>query len=169
MTGDRGSRTSYRVVVVGLGSPIMSDDAVGLVVSERIGDMDLEEVDALQEAIGGLDIIPVIQGYRHAVIVDAIQTRQYEPGTIMLFDPEDFEPTITDASAHDVNLATAMSIGLNMDAASMPLSVRFVAVEVEDLQTVREGMTPKVAAAVDSAVNAVLHIISGFRGGADPE
>ena len=156
-------QTDDVILVVGLGSPIMSDDAIGLMVAQRIEDMHLERVETRQEAVGGLDIIPVLWGYRHAIIVDAIKTEQYEPGTIMIFDPEDFEPTITNASAHDINLATAMAIGRDMEPEQMPVSVRFVAIEVEDLQTMREGLTEKVEAALDQAVNAVKYLIDEFQ------
>ena len=151
------------VLVVGLGSPIMSDDAIGLMVAQNIEDMHLTGVETRQEAIGGLDIIPVLWGYRHAVIVDAIKTEQYEPGTVMIFDPEDFEPTITNASAHDINLATAMAIGRDMEPERMPISVRFVAIEVEDLQTMHEGLTEKVEASLGRATDAVLHLINEFQ------
>ena len=151
------------VLVIGLGSPIMSDDAIGLVVSDRIEAMGLKNVKTLQEAIGGLDIIPVLWGYKHAIIVDAIQTHDQEPGTIMIFDPEDFAPTITNASAHDFNLATAMKIGRDMEPEQMPDKVTFIAIEVEDIQTVHEGMTEKVEEAVDSAVDAVLHFIKEYQ------
>ena len=156
-------KRSDNVLVIGLGSPIMTDDAIGLVVSEKIEEMGLEGVETRQEAIGGLDIIPVLWGYRHAIIVDAIQTEQYEPGTVMIFDPEDFAPTITNASAHDFNLATAMKIGRDMEPEQMPDQVIFVAIEVEDIQTMHEGMTPKVDAAVGKAVDAVLHYIDDFQ------
>ena len=154
---------SDNILVIGLGSPIMSDDAIGLVVSEKIESMNLNKVETRQEAIGGLDIIPVLWGYKHAIIVDAIQTNQYEPGTVMIFDPEDFAPTITNASAHDFNLATAMKIGRDMEPEQMPDQVIFVAIEVEDIQTMHEGMTPKVDAAVGKAVDAVLHYINDFQ------
>ena len=156
-------QTDDVILVVGLGSPIMSDDAIGLIVAQKIEDMHLDKVETRQEAVGGLDIIPVLWGYRHAIIVDAIKTEQYEPGTIMIFDPEDFEPTITNASAHDINLATAMAIGRDMEPEQMPVSVRFVAIEVEDLQTMREGLTEKVEAAVEPAVNAVKYLIDEFQ------
>ena len=156
-------QTDDVILVVGLGSPIMSDDAIGLMVAQRIEDMHLDRVETRQEAVGGLDIIPVLWGYRHAIIVDAIKTEQYEPGTIMIFDPEDFEPTITNASAHAINLATAMAIGRDMEPEQMPVSVRFVAIEVEDLQTMREGLTEKVEAALDQAVNAVKYLIDEFQ------
>lgn len=154
---------SDEVLVIGLGSPIMSDDAIGLVVIDRIDAMNLDKVTTRQEAIGGLDIIPVLWGYKHAIIVDAIQTHQQEVGTIMIFDPEDFAPTITNASAHDFNLATAMKIGRDMEPEQMPDKVTFIAIEVEDIQTVHEGMTEKVEAAVDNAVDAVLHYIEEYQ------
>lgn len=157
------SQLSDTILVIGLGSPIMSDDAIGLEVAEAIGDMGLPYVETRQEAIGGLDIIPQLWGYRNVIIVDAIQTGQYEPGTIMFFDPEDFDDTIGDASAHDINLATGMRIGRQVEPEMMPESVRFVAIEVEDLQTVHEGMTPKVSEAKPRAVEAVVHLIEEFR------
>ncbi|MDR0309776.1 MAG: hydrogenase maturation protease [Candidatus Methanoplasma sp.] len=153
-----------RTVVIGLGSPIMCDDAVGLKVSEAIEALGLPDVDTLQEAVGGLDIIPMVSGYRFAIIVDAILTREYEPGTVLIFEPESFDCTIADVPAHDVNLATAIRMGSEMDNSVMPEILRFVAIEVEDLQTMSEEMTPKVAAAVGPAKNAVLHLLAEFRG-----
>jgi hydrogenase maturation protease len=81
----------------------------------------------------------------------------------MFFDPEDFDDTIGDASAHDINLATGMKIGRQVEPEMMPESVRFVAIEVEDIQTVHEGMTPKVIEAKPKAVDAVLHLIEELR------
>ena len=141
----------------------MSDDAVGLKVSEAVEELKMPDVDTLQEAVGGLDIIPMLSGYRFAVIVDAIQTRTYEPGTVLIFDPESFDSTIADVPAHDVNLATAIRIGRELDNSVMPDIIKFVAIEVDDLQTVSEEMTPLVVSAVDPAKNAVLHLISEFR------
>lgn len=151
------------VLIVGLGSPIMSDDAIGLEVVDEIERMGLPGVETRQEAIGGLDIIPVLWGYRNVIIVDAIQTRQYEPGTVMFFNPEDFDDTIGDASAHDINLATAMRIGRQVEPEMMPDKVRFVAVEAEDIATVNEGMTPKLIEAKPRAVEAVLHLLKEIQ------
>jgi len=157
-------KLSDRTIVIGLGSPIMCDDAVGLKVSEAVESLRLRDVDTLQEAIGGLEILPMISGYRFAIIVDAILTGEYEPGTILIFEPESFDCTVANVPAHDMNLATAIKIGRQMDNSVMPEIIRFVAIEVEDLQTMSEEMTPKVAASVEHAKDAVLHLISEFKG-----
>ena len=153
-----------RIAVIGLGSPIMCDDAVGLRVSEAIDALGMDDVDCFQEAIGGLDILPGIHGYSHAIVVDAIQTGEYGPGTVLLFRESDFDEVITDAATHDVNLPTAIKIGRKMDPEIMPETISFVAVEVQDIKTVTETMTSEVEAAVDSAKAAVLHLIETARG-----
>ncbi len=152
-----------RISVTGLGSPVMTDDSVGLRLAQRIADRRLPDTDVRQEAVGGLDILPCIRGYSYAVIVDAIQTWNYGPGTVLIFDVADFEDTVGDSAAHGVNLATAIKIGRQMDPDSMPLQVKFVAVEVADMQTMSEELAPAVAASLDSAERAVLHVIEEFR------
>ncbi len=152
-----------RIAVVGLGSPIMCDDAVGLRVSEEIDRMGLEDVDCFQEAIGGLDILPVIHNYTHAIVVDAIMTGEYGPGTVILYSEHDFDDVLAHAATHDVNLPTALKIGRQMDPELMPENIRFVAIEVQDIKTMSETMTPEVEDAVDSAKAAVLHIMDELR------
>ena len=152
-----------RIAVVGLGSPIMCDDAVGLRVSQCIEDMHIEGVECFQEAVGGLDILPIIHGFDMAVIVDAIMLGEYNPGTVLLFSESDFDSKIGEAASHDVNLPTAIKIGRQMDPVLMPGRIDFVAIEVQDIKTMSETMTPEVEDAVPSATNAVLHLIDGFR------
>lgn len=155
--------TKGRILVVGLGNSIMSDDAIGLIVAQNIEDKHLSGVDTCQETVGGLDIIPILLGYHHAIIIDAIKTEQYEPGTVMIFDLKDFESTIADTPTHGINLTTAIVIGKKMNPEEMPVSVKFVAVEVEDVQTMHEGLTEKVNASIKKATTAVEYLIQEFQ------
>ncbi len=152
-----------RIAVIGLGSPVMTDDSIGLRVSQAIQDMGLDGVDCFQEAVGGIEVLPLLRGYSYAVFVDAIQTYEYGPGTVLIFDVADFESTVADVPAHDVNIATAIRIGRQMDPDTMPLGIRFVAIEIKDMQTMSETLTPEVASSQESAKGAVLHVIKGFR------
>lgn len=157
------------VAVVGLGSPIMCDDAVGLRVSQAIEDMHLDGVDCHQEAVGGLDILPVIHGYRMAIIVDAIMTGEYAPGTVMVYTEHDFDEKIAEAASHDVNLPTAIRIGRQMDPEIMPDKITYIAIEVQDIKTMTETMTPEVESAVPVACDAVMHFIDEFRKQGSPD
>ncbi len=148
-----------RVLVIGLGSPIMTDDSVGLRVVERLTAMNLPNVLTIDEAVGGLDIIPLVLDHRKVIIVDAIQTRKDPPGSICVMDPDDFENTIFPGSAHEMNLPSAMALGRAMEPGRMPDVVRYVAIEAKDMATVSEDLTPEVQAAVEQAVATVLALI----------
>jgi hypothetical protein len=50
-----------------------------------------------------------------------------------------------------------------MDPSIMPEKIMYIAIEVEDIKTVSETMTPAVEASVDSAKNAVMHLIGQLR------
>lgn len=152
-----------RILIIGLGSPIMSDDAIGLHVVDAIEEMSLPGVCTQQEAIGGLDIIPIVMDNRNVIIVDAIQTFKSPPGTVMVMDPDDFQHTVAPASAHEMNLPSAMHLGRQLEPARMPEKVRFVAIEVQDIHTISEEMTPLVEAAISPAVQTVLRIIEEMR------
>lgn len=153
-----------RIAVIGLGSPIMTDDSIGLRISEDIDALGMPDVDCSQEAIGGLELLPFMRGYSYVLIVDAIQTWNYEPGTILIFDVADFEDTVSRGMpAHDINIATAVSLGKSMDPDTMPLQVKFVAMEIQDMQTMSEELTPVVASKRQSMVNASLSVIESFR------
>lgn len=141
----------------------MSDDALGPTVSEYISKFDLCGVRCYQEAVGGLDMLPIMYGYKFVVIIDAIQTAQYEPGTVMIFDESEFDDVVFTSTTHDINLPTAIKIGRKMSPKLMPDIIKFVAVEAEDTITLSEKMTQKVNDAIENTKDAVLYIISEFR------
>ena len=153
-----------RIALIGLGSPIMTDDSIGLRISEEVESMGLDDVDCFQEAIGGLELLPIMRGYSAVVIADAILTGMYDPGTILIFDVADFESTVNRGMpAHDINIATAVKMGRAMDASTMPDRILFVAMEIADMQTMSEELTPIVASKKSAMVDAVMDTIGRLR------
>jgi len=87
--------------------------------------------------------------------VDAIQTGAV-PGTIHLLTPDGIA-TQRSASAHDVNLATALEFGRRAGVA-LPENrhIQLVGIEAADVLTFCEQCTPDVAMAIPRAIEAVL-------------
>ncbi len=149
-----------KTLILGLGNPLVSDDSVGLRVVAALrpllagrGDVELDE-----DYWGGLRLMERLIGYERAVIVDAIRTGAV-PGTIHLLTT-DAVPTQRSASAHDVNLPTALAFGRQAGAV-LPRDedVLLVGVEAEDILTFADACTPAVAAAIPRAVEAVMAIL----------
>jgi hydrogenase maturation protease len=162
---ERQTTMTLRTLVLGLGNPLLGDDAVGLkvaaLVRERLGEG--SGVDVEEEEAGGLRLMERMNGYDRAVLVDAAVTGR-APGTIRRLAPDDL-PTQRTAAAHGIDLTQALVLGRQLGY-PMPSEVRIVAIETESVLEFREGMTPAVAAAVEPAVAAVLEELAlpGRRG-----
>lgn len=154
------SATPPRTLVLGLGNPILTDDAVGLRVAESVRPLlaDRAGVDVECEYRGGLRIVERMVGYGRAILIDALRSGGV-PGAIRELGPGEI-PTQHSASGHDVNLATAVTFarraGFDLPADE---KIRIIGIEVETLDVFGERCTPRVAAAIDRAVAGVLHLL----------
>lgn len=150
-----------KTLVIGLGSPLLCDDSVGLkvaqIVRQRLGQY--SPVEVLEDVRGGLQLMERLAGCDRAIIVDAIVTGA-EPGTIHQLTPADI-PTQRSASQHDVNLPTALELGRQLGV-HLPASenILLVGIEAVDILTFNEECTPEVAAAIPRAVEIVLTALS---------
>lgn len=153
-----------RTLVLGLGNPLLSDDGAGLRVARLLRSRlaGRADVDVDEDYWGGLRLIERMIGFGRAVVVDAICSGA-EPGTVRV-TPVTGTSTRHSASAHDVDLMTALAVGRQ---AGTPLppddGIRLVTIEAMDVQTFREECTPPVRAGVDRAVRAVMDLLETWR------
>jgi len=149
-----------KTLVLGLGNPLVSDDSVGLRVADQLKSTlaDRPDIDVDCDYWGGLRLMERMIGYDRAVVIDAICT-EGEPGTIRHLTPDDI-PTQRSASAHDVNLPTALEFG-RQAGQHLPKNERIllVGIEAKDIVNFSEELTPAVAAAIPRAVQEVLDIL----------
>ena len=154
-----------KTLVLGLGNPIISDDSIGLRVAQRLAERlaGRADVEVAEDHWGGLQLMEQLVGFDRAVIVDAIITGA-PPGTIHELTPGDI-PTQRSASAHDVNLPTALAFG-RQAGLKLPEdhSIRLVGIEVVDILNFSETCTPAVAAAIPAAVDTVLRLLDNATG-----
>ena len=150
-----------KTLVLGLGNPLVSDDSVGLrvVAQLRVLLADRPDIEVDEDYWGGLRLMERMIGYDRAVIIDAICTGA-PPGTIHRLTPGDVS-TQRSASAHDVNLPTALAFGRQAGAYLPPDElILLVGIEAEDILTFGERLTPAVEGAVPLAVQTVLQLLS---------
>lgn len=149
-----------KTLLLGLGNPIVSDDSVGLKVSAILREKlsGREDVEVSEDYWGGLRLMERLIGYDRAIVIDAICTGA-APGTLYRLTPDDIG-TQRSASAHDVNLATALEFG-RQAGVLLPDNARIilVGIEAENVLDFGEHCTPKVEAAIPQAVEMVLKIL----------
>ncbi|MEM2943490.1 MAG: hydrogenase maturation protease [Methanomassiliicoccales archaeon] len=160
MTTEKGRQ---RILVLGLGSPIISDDSIGLRIADEIRSHRFDNVEIRDASTSGLDLIELMLDFDYVIVVDGIITGISNPGSVFVFDEQNFSTTVRGANPHDVNIATAIRLGRMIEPERMPKKIFFVAIEVVNTKTVGENLTPEVEASIPKAVEAVLDLIYKTR------
>jgi len=155
-----------KTLVIGLGNPLVSDDSVGLRVAAALKPLvaDRPGVEVDEDYWGGLRLMERMAGYDRAIVIDAIVSGA-APGTIRHLTPDSI-PTQHSASAHDVNLPTALAFG-RQAGVHLPNDedILLVGIEAEDVVNFGEQCTSAVEAAIPQAVEDVLRILDSWAGG----
>lgn len=150
-----------RIVVLGFGNSVLCDDAVGLRVAERLEALrpslrmpDAVEWQVRQDEAGGWDVLDAVEGFDALVLVDASVLDRLEPGELRWHaDRALFSPRL--GGPHSTDLFTALEFG-RRHGVRLPDEVHVLGIGVEDVVSFSEQCTPRVAAAVEPAAQAVL-------------
>jgi hydrogenase maturation protease len=147
--------TPARTLLLGLGNPILRDDAVGIRLAtdfaERLGLPDGirpggDWLQCLREcSLGGITLVETLAGFDRVVVLDSIATRGGVPGTWHTFTAEALKLTLNLNNVHDTNFATALELGRRLGF-HLPedRDIRVFAVEVEDTLTFDASMSPSM-------------------------
>ena len=146
-----------RTVIIGIGSLLRGDDAIGIRVAEAIEREALPpDVKVVTTTAAGLALLDLLTGYERALIIDAIQTRQGKPGEVYRLGLDDLPAPLHSFTVHDVSVRSALDIGRKMGL-PLPGETVIFAIEVADVTPLREKCTPEVEGAISKAVSLVLN------------
>ena len=168
-------KETLKTLLVGMGNPILSDDAVGIRLARDIGRRlaDVPGLSVLEEcSVGGLNIIEVLEGYDRVILLDSIRTAAGTPGDWHYFTSAALRETMNLSNSHDVNFATALELGRRMGI-KLPAEeeIHIFAVEALDLITFSETMTEPMEKAYpefsEAIFRAVETIVKGSETAAD--
>jgi hydrogenase maturation protease len=138
-----------RLVILGMGNTLFSDDGVGIAVVRELKECFYQnpQIEVLETSWGGFRIIDLLSGYDAAIIVDAFRTGQKPVGSIHHLKPDDLINSVRMVSFHDINFVTALEFARQMDI-PMPEYISIYAIEVAETELISEEMTPEVIPAI---------------------
>ncbi len=147
-----------KTLLLGLGNPILRDDSVGLRVVRKLGErMAKEDVHIEEATFANIDILDVVSSYDRLIIIDSIKTKGGRPGQLYQLGLDDFRSTLHLSCPHDINLATALELGRQLEM-HIPKEIRIYGIEVEDNQTFSETCSSSVEGAIPGIVEEIARI-----------
>jgi len=99
-----------KVLILGMGNPILSDDGVGLVIAEMLRDS-IRGADVAFSSMIGLNLFDLILGYDMIFIIDAMTTKGGRVGELKKISEHDRCGTLHLFSSHGLNIFELMELG----------------------------------------------------------
>jgi hydrogenase maturation protease len=152
--------TQGRILVLALGNDILWDDAVGPLVARALLEDPPDGVDIVESAESGIRLMEILTGYDKALLIDAIQTGEHAPGTVIELHADDFSAVIA-PSPHYAGLPECFAVARNLEL-PMPLELRILAMEVLDPFRIGEGLSEPVEAALPQFVEATREALNAW-------
>jgi hydrogenase maturation protease len=148
-----------KTLILGIGNPIMRDDAAGVVAAQRLAQRIPAEV--VTGAASGLAVLDQLSGYDRAIIVDATHTGQDAPGTVRRWEPPsgaEAEPAAMGpggGGAHEVGLPGLLTWGTRT-LPDLPTDIVVYTIEATELSTLGEGLSAAVEEGIARLVDRVV-------------
>lgn len=144
-----------RTVVIGVGSPLMGDDGVGVAAVEllRRAVGDVEDVALLDGGTWGMQLLPEIEDADRLLVLDAIHDGQ-APGTVIRLEKDELPRLLYQkVSPHQIDLREVFAVAELKG--TFPHMAVALGVEPEVVE-LREGLSPAVAGALHELLAAAV-------------
>lgn len=138
-----------RILVLGLGNPLMSDEGIGGFLIERfLAEKKYSNVDFLDAGTGGMSLLHLIDGRKKVILIDCALMGT-PPGTIKRFTPQDVKSikNLLHYSLHEIDILKVLDIAKQLD--QCPEQVVIFAIEplaIELNQQITPALKEKIPA-----------------------
>ena len=161
---------SPRILIAGVGNLMRCDDAFGVLVAQRMMEMDLPKgVKVVETGIGGMHLVQEIQqGWDALIVADCVDLGR-PPGQVMMIIPD-----VVDVHAltleermdmlADMHLATPERVFMLSKALGvLPDRLLMVGCQPEDPETPGKPMSEPVTKAIDVAIAEILRHVEEIQ------
>lgn len=145
-----------RILVLGVGNILLSDEGIGVRVIEALEQRYAlpDSVDVLDGGTAGMELLEAMANRTHLIIVDAIVSRKSEPGEVLILRDDEVPVLFNNKiSPHQLGLSDVLS-ALRFTG-EFPGKITLVGVIPHSLEP-NIGLTPTVEASLEPALQAVL-------------
>ena len=149
------SSQKISVLVLGIGNLVMSDDAVGVIVAQRL-QQDYrfpDNVEIMDGGTLGLDLLPKLENITNLIVIDAVETGQ-KTGTCVRLCGEELPIALeTKVSPHQMGLKDLLAVSALMGHS--PKEMVLIGVQPGSIE-MDVGLTGEVEAKLEILVSNVL-------------
>lgn len=149
------------VLVLGIGNLVMSDDAVGVLVAQKLQReyCFADNVEILDGGTLGLDLLPKLENISNLIIIDAVETGEVAGTCVRLSGRELPIALQTKLSPHQMGLKDLLAVSELMGHS--PKEMVLIGIQPGSIE-MEIGLTPEVEVQLDTLVSNVLSELANW-------
>ncbi len=144
-----------RILVMGVGNPLMRDEGIGPRVVELLmaGYEFPSRVEVVDAGTMGYVILDMLRGIDHLVVVDALRDTEHPAGTVLILAPEDLAASQVLHSLHDLRIVDVLQAAALIDRAPETVCI---GMQIDSIEEWVLELSPECESALPIAAAAVL-------------
>lgn len=151
-----------RILILGLGNPILTDDGIGLILTENL-EGKFPGADTTSIILAGVELLDILAGYDHVFLIDAATGTGGEFGELK--EISDGKGALHLFTSHGVNFFDLLKLGRDMGL-KMPEPAAVFGIEIGNATDFGTALSPALHSALPSLEEAITkrirEIISSF-------
>jgi len=156
------SSSKEKILVLGLGNPILSDDGVGIYAVREASSLFVHpQVEYQESSLAGFGFLDTLTGFQRVVIADSVNWKKNPSGTVTILSTQDLERNPYLRNFHNLSLAGTLMLADQMGI-PRPKEIVILAVEVEDCSTFSEKCTPLVEASISRVAQMIIQQVKSW-------
>jgi hydrogenase maturation protease len=153
-----------KCLILGFGSDALSDDGLPVRLVNDLKVVESQDRFTFEtSAVGGLELLELLEGFDTAVLIDTQLTSMRKPGVIHEFTPDNFEETFHLSSQHDVYFLEALRLAKEMGI-SMPDDIHIIAIEVVENKKLSFEFSYEISQKYQSILSYLCRILKRMSG-----
>ena len=146
-----------KTLILGIGNPILHDDAIGHKIIEHLQPhiTTNPNIDLKTTQTGGLNLLDELIGYDTAILIDAIKKPQEPTGTIHRIPFTDLHYQAA-ANPHDVSLPQAIHLAQQLGETRIPKKIIIIGIVNNNPPQLSEHLSTEMTACIPQAVKTTL-------------
>jgi hydrogenase maturation protease len=152
--------------IIGLGNSVLTDDGVGIYAARELARRLIDSrpaIEVIETETAGFGLMELLSGCARAILIDAIQFDDLEPGTVVRIDPQDLRTSLRLRSVHEIDLPTVLALGRSLSL-RMPEEIAIYAIQSQDSLTLSESLTAPVAQGLHRTLAMILEELDQMAG-----
>ena len=144
-----------RVLILGLGNPLLGDEGIGVRVVEELKGRELPDgVAVVEGGTAGLGLIGLMEGYQRVIIVDAADMGR-SPGCVVRFTPLEaqFKTAEAPLSLHQIGLGEMLALAEALEVA--PAELVIIGIQPSQVE-MGARLSPEVERAIPQIIRTIL-------------